>query len=68
MSRALRAYTSGGAYLTREEGTKGTVEAGRLADLVVLSNDLLTVSPDRILTTKVVLTVLGGRVVYERDP
>ena len=68
MSRALRAYTSGGAYLTREEGTKGTVEVGRLADLVVLSNDLLTVSPDHILTTKVVLTVLGGRVVYERDP
>jgi len=54
--------------VTREEGMKGTVEAGRLADLVVLSNDLLTVSPDRILTTKVVLTMLGGRVVYERDP
>ena len=68
MARALRAYTSGGAYLTREEGSKGTIEVGRLADLVVLSNDLLTVSPDHILTTKVVLTVLGGRVVYERDP
>ncbi len=68
MSRALRAYTGGGAYLTREEGRKGTIERGRVADVVLLSNDLLTVPPDRILGTKVVLTVLGGRVVYEREP
>ena len=68
MSRALRAYTRGGAYLTREEGRKGTIEQGRLADLVLLSDDLLTVPPSRILATKVLMTVLGGRVVYEREP
>ena len=68
MMRALRAYTSGGAYLTREEARKGSVEPGRLADLIVLSNDLLTVAPTSILATRVMLTVLGGQVVYGRDP
>ena len=66
MLRALQAYTRGGAYLTREERRKGTIEPGKLADLIVLSADLLTIPPDRILTTRVDLTVLGGRVVYER--
>ena len=68
MVRALRAYTSGGAYLTREEARKGSIEPGRLADLIVLSSDLLTVAPTAILATRVMLTVLGGRVVYGRDP
>ena len=68
MTRALRAYTRGGAYLTREEDRKGTIEPGRLADLVVLSEDLLTVPPSHILATKVLMTVLGGRLVFEREP
>ncbi len=68
MVRALRAYTTGGAYLTREEARKGSIEPGRLADLIVLSNDLLTVAPTAILATRVMLTVLGGQVVYGRDP
>ena len=66
MAVALRAYTQGGAYLTREEHRKGAIAPGMLADLVLLSNDLLTVKPERILTTKVLLTIVGGRVVYER--
>lgn len=65
-AEAIRAYTRNGAYLTREEALKGTLEPGRLADLIVLSDDLLTIPPDRILSTRVDLTVLGGRVVYER--
>jgi predicted amidohydrolase YtcJ len=68
MMRALRAYTRNGAYLTREEHLKGTLEVGKLADIIVLSQDLLTIPPGRILNTKVDLTVLGGRVVYERVP
>jgi len=69
MATAIRAYTRNGAYLTREEGIKGTLEPGMLADLVVLSQDLLTIDPDRIMDTRVDLTVLGGRVVYRRgDP
>jgi predicted amidohydrolase YtcJ len=66
ITTALRAYTRNGAYLTREEGIKGTLEAGKLADLVVLSDDLLTIDPARILDTRVDLTVLGGRIVYRR--
>ncbi len=68
MLRALQAYTLGGAFLTREERRKGTIEPGKLADVIVLSDDLLAVPPDRILTTKVDVTVLNGRVVYERAP
>lgn len=68
MARALRAYTRSGAYLTREEMSKGTIEPGRFADLVVLSADLLSIPEEQILHTLVDLTVLGGRVVYERAP
>ena len=68
MLRALRAYTRNGAYLTREEMSKGTIEPGRFADLVVLSADLLSIPEEQILRTLVDLTVLGGRVVYERAP
>jgi hypothetical protein len=68
MLRALRAYTRGGAFVTREERRKGTIEPGKLADLIVLSADLLTVPVEQILKTRVDLTVLGGRVVYERAP
>ncbi|MEO8624900.1 MAG: amidohydrolase family protein, partial [bacterium] len=66
--RALEAYTRGGAYLTREEQRKGTIEPGKLADVIVLSADLLTIPPEQILTTRVDLTVLGGKVVYQRVP
>ena len=65
MLQALRAYTRG-AYLTHEEHRKGTIEAGKLADLIVLSADLTTIPPEQILGTTVDMTVLGGRVVYER--
>ena len=66
MPEALVAYTRLGAHLTFEEDEKGTIEVGKLADLVVLSQDLLTIDPERTTNTEVDLTVLGGRVVYER--
>ena len=53
MVRALEAYTRGGAYVTREERRKGTIEAGKLADVIVLSADLLTIPPEQILSTTV---------------
>ena len=68
MLTALRAYTRNGAYLTREEGIKGTLEPGKLADVVVLSEDLLTIPAERILGTEVEFTILGGRIVYSRLP
>lgn len=66
MPEAIVAYTRNGAYFTFEEAEKGTIEPGKLADMVVLSDDLLEVEPSRILGTRVDLTILDGRIVYER--
>jgi hypothetical protein len=63
---ALRANTMGGAWLTLEERTKGSIEAGKLADLVVLSDDIMTCPEKRIEQMQVEMTMVGGRVVYER--
>jgi hypothetical protein len=65
-AEAVRLYTYGGAYLSFEETTKGEISPGFLADLVVLSDNILSGPAERILETKVDLTVLGGRIVYER--
>lgn len=61
---ALRASTMGVAWLTFEEATKGSIETGKLADLVVLSEDILTCPEERIESARVLLTMVGGRVVY----
>ena len=66
MPEAITAYTRNGAYLTFEEDIKGTIEPGKLADIVVLSDDLLAMDPERILDVSVEMTILGGRIVYER--
>ena len=63
---ALRAYTSGAAYAEYMEGEKGTIARGMLADLTLVDRDLTRVSPETIRDARVVLTVVGGRVVYER--
>lgn len=64
---ALRGYTIGGAWLTREEALKGTLEPGKLADLIMLSDDPLSVPEADILDLEVLQTYLGGRLVYERN-
>jgi predicted amidohydrolase YtcJ len=66
VAEAIVGYTRNGAYLTFEEKEKGTLEPGKLADFVVLSDDVLRIDPDRIRDARIDLTVLGGRVVYER--
>jgi predicted amidohydrolase YtcJ len=66
MLEALRAYTSAGAALTREEKIKGTLEPGMLADIVVLSRNPLTAKPDELLRMQADLVLLGGRVVFDR--
>ena len=65
--QALRSYTVNNAYAAFEEDIKGTLEVGKLADVTVLSRDILTVPADQILETEVVYTIVGGRVLYERD-
>jgi hypothetical protein len=63
---ALDLYTRGSAYAERAEGDKGTLEPGKLADFVVFARDLLALPAREILTTPVEMTVVGGRVVFER--
>ena len=66
MPEAIVGYTRLAAHLTFEEEEKGSLEVGKLADLVVLAQDLLAIDPARTMETEVDLTVLGGQVVYER--
>ena len=63
---ALRAYTAAGAYASFEEGEKGTLEPGKLADLALIDRDLTQVPPETLREARVVLTVVGGQVVFER--
>jgi hypothetical protein len=64
--QAIRAYTMSGAWATFEENIKGSLEPGKLADLAILSDDILEVHPERILGLKVDLTMVDGKVVFER--
>jgi len=66
LQEALRAYTWGGAWLNFQENQKGTIQAGRVADLVVLDRDLLQTPPDDLLNVRVDQTWLAGRKVFER--
>lgn len=64
---ALESYTIHNAYAAFEEDIKGSLTPGKLADIVVLSEDLLTVAEERIPETRVDMTILGGAVVYRRS-
>ena len=65
---ALQACTRNGACLTFEEAKKGSIEAGKWADLVVLEEDILSVAEDRIKDIPVMMTVVGGQIVHDRHP
>ncbi|MDQ3622635.1 MAG: amidohydrolase [Verrucomicrobiota bacterium] len=65
---ALRMMTIDAAWLSFDEKRKGSIEIGKLADLAVLSDDFMTCEADRIKDIHVLETVLGGKVVYEREP
>jgi len=68
MSReeALRSYTWNNAYAAFEENVKGSLEAGKLADITVLSRDIMTIPEDQIMSTDVAYTIVGGKVAFER--
>jgi predicted amidohydrolase YtcJ len=61
---ALKSWTMVGAYAAFEEGRKGTLEAGKLADMVMLSADIMRIPPAEILKTRVTMSILGGEIVY----
>ncbi|HKG20802.1 MAG TPA: amidohydrolase family protein, partial [Blastocatellia bacterium] len=64
VEEAVRAYTSACAYAEFAEREKGTLEVGKLADIVVLSQDIFKARPDEIQKTNVLRTIVGGRTVY----
>jgi predicted amidohydrolase YtcJ len=65
MDQAIAAYTTGAAFAEFEEKEKGKLAPGMLADFVVLDRDLTAASPEKVLGTKVLRTVIGGKTVYE---
>ena len=67
-TEALRAYTQGGTWLTREEGLKGSLTAGKVADLVVLDRDYFRVTDGAIKEIEAVMTIVGGKVVWPVAP
>ena len=66
--QALRFYTKGSAWFSHDDGDRGSLEVGKLADLAVLSKDYLTVPVGEIGDTESLLTMLGGKVVYAAGP
>jgi predicted amidohydrolase YtcJ len=67
VDESVYAYTAGAAYASGEENIKGTLSPGKLADLVVLSQDIFEIDPMEILGTEVVATMLDGQVVYGQE-
>jgi len=67
VAEAVRAYTAGSAYAEGQDASKGTLAPGKLADLVVLSEDIFAIDPATIDKVRVDATLLGGRIVFERE-
>jgi len=66
VKEALETYTINAAYASFDERRRGTIETGKLADLTVLSDNILDIPAERIRTTKVEMTIVGGKIVYSR--
>jgi len=67
IQEAIEAYTMGSAYAEFQENEKGSIAAGKLADMVLLSDDVLSIDPVKIRDVKVLKTWLGGKLVYDTD-
>jgi len=65
VEETVRGYTLGAAYAGRREKTEGSIEPGKLADLIIVSQNIFEIDPHRIAETKVLTTIVGGRVVYQ---
>jgi predicted amidohydrolase YtcJ len=64
---ALRSYTIHNAFAAFEDELKGTLSLGKLADITILTRDIIAVPDDEIMETKVVYTIVGGRIVYRSE-
>ena len=67
VEKAIEWYTLGSAYASFEEDIKGSLQKGKLADIVVLSKDIFTIPEEEILNTVVVYTILGGKIIYSAE-
>ncbi len=67
LAQAVEGYTLGAAYAGRREKTEGSIEPGKLADFIIVSQNIFEIDPHTIAQTKVVKTIVGGRVVYQAD-
>ena len=67
VEEALRAYTVGSAKASFDEGRKGTLARGKFADLVLIDRDLTAIAPESIRDARITMTIVGGRVVFERQ-
>ena len=66
VQEAIEAYTINNAYAAFEEHEKGSIEEGKYADFVLLSDDILSIDPAAIEHVQVDMTVLGGKIIYEK--
>jgi len=67
VAQAVDGYTLGAALAGRREKTEGSLEVGKLADLIIISQNIFHINPHKIGATKVTATIVGGRVVYQGD-
>ena len=65
LTEAIEAYTINPAWSTHQEATRGSITPGKLADLVILSRDIRDIPPEQLLKTRVIYTILGGRIVFD---
>jgi predicted amidohydrolase YtcJ len=65
LASTIKAYTIGAAYAGHREKTEGSLEAGKLADLIIVNQDLFKIEPSEIGKTEVLLTMVGGKIVYQ---
>jgi predicted amidohydrolase YtcJ len=65
VEETVRGCTLGAAYAGRREKTEGSIERGKLADLIIVSQNIFDIDPHRIAETKILTTIVGGRVVYQ---
>jgi hypothetical protein len=67
VAETITGYTLGAAYAGRREKTEGSIESGKLADLIIVSQNVFDVDPHKLAETKVLTTIVGGRVVYQAN-
>jgi len=66
VDKAIQCYTINNAYAAFEEKQKGSIEVGKFADLVLLSDDILTIDPVKIKDVRVLMTVMAGKIIYQQ--